>query len=190
MKASAVALGLSLVLVSACQAQTQTHARSSKETLAELQRDMPSDEEFSELLHKADEEVSVFEAALRNAKPGLDRIDTKYAANYSDAASTAHLLISETIKNGPTAYRLVGVLATLDDLSLDATSGSAFLLARDEDRVVTKGTTPDASTQTALLALSASGKSCNDIAELIFHATMRLIAAEETALNNLLDNQK
>ena len=83
-------------------------------------------------------------------------------------------------------YSLVGILATLDDLSLDAASGNTFLLAADRDRVA-KGATSDMGTRSAVLALSSAGTSCNDIAELIFHATMRLIAAEETALNKLLD---
>jgi len=161
---------------------------SSKDALSELQQNMPSEKEFSELLAKADEKVSVFEAAVKNAKPLLDRIDTKYATNYLDAAATARLLISKTVKNGSTAYSLVGVLATLDDLSLDAASGNTFLLAADEDRV-SKGATPDAGTRGAVLALSSAGTSCNDIAELIFHATMRLIAAEETALNKFLNGQ-
>jgi hypothetical protein len=151
---------------------------------------MPSEKEFSELLAKADEKVSAFEVAVKNAKSGLDRIDTKYATNYLDAAATARLLISKTIKNGSTAYGLVAVLTTLDDLSLDAANGSAFLLAAEEDRVVGKGASPDANTRSAVLALSAAETSCNDIAELIFHATMRLIAAEETALNKLLGDQK
>jgi hypothetical protein len=67
---------------------------------------MPSEREFSELLAKADEKVSAFEAALKLAKPGLDKIDPQYAVNYSDAASTAHLLISTTTEKGATAYRL------------------------------------------------------------------------------------
>ena len=181
-------LGLALLLGSTCPAQTKSSAsaRSSKEALSELQRSMPSEKEFSELLTKADEKVSAFEAAVKNAKPSLDRIDTKYATNYLDAAATAHLLISKTIKNGPTAYGLVGVVITLDDLSLDAAGGSAFLLADDEDRPVGKA---DVNTRSAVLALSAAGTSCNDIAELIFHATMRLIAAEEIALKKLLDEQ-
>ena len=55
---------------------------------------------------------------------------------------------------------------------------------------VANGRLPDAATGSAVFALSAAGTACNDIAELIFHATMRLIAAEETALNKLLDDQK
>jgi hypothetical protein len=169
--------------------QKLNQTTSSKNAISELQRNMPSEKEFSELLMKADEKVSTFEAAVKNAKPGLDRIDTKYVKNYLDAAATAHLLISKTIKNGPTAYNLVGVLTTLDDLSLDAANGTTFLLAADGDRVA-KGATRDTGTRgAAVVGLSSAGTSCNDIAELIFHATMRLIAAEETALNKLLDEQ-
>jgi hypothetical protein len=188
----AFAFGLTLALASTCHAQTKSSAstHSSKEALSELQRSMPSETEFSELLTKADEKVSAFEAAVKNARPGLDRIDKKYATNYLDAAATAHLLISKAIQNGPTAYGLLGVLTTLDDLSLDAASGSVLLLAGDEDLVVAKQSSPDRNTRSAVLALSAAGTSCNDIAELIFHATMRLIAAEETALNKLLDVDK
>ncbi len=150
----------------------------SKDTILELQRSMPSEREFSELLSKADEKISVFEAAVKNAKASLDKINPKYSANYLDAAATAHLLISKAIKNGFTAYSLVGILTTLDDLSLDAATGVSFLLAAGQGR-----------TTSEILALSGAGTSCNDIAELLFHATMRLIAAEETALGKLLDDQ-
>jgi len=91
-----------LVLVSPAIATPQN----SKDAISELQRSMPSEKEFSGLLAKADEKVSVFEAAVKNARPLLDRIDTKYVTNYLDAAATAHLLISKTIKNGSTAYDL------------------------------------------------------------------------------------
>ena len=160
-----------------------------KEAVSELQRSMPSEKEFSELLAKADEKVSTFEAAVINAKPRLDKINTKYAATYLEGASTAHLLISKTMKNGPTAYALVSILTTLDDLSFDAASGTAFLLATDEDQVVGKGAAPDPNTRSAVLTLSAAGTACDDIAELIMHATLRFIAAEETALNKLLDEK-
>jgi hypothetical protein len=184
---------LVVTLLVAKPGESQTSQRlnqtaASKDAISELQRNMPSEKEFSELLTKADEKVSNFEAAVKNAKLSLDRIDTKYARNYLDAAATAHLLISKTIKNGPTAYALVGVLTTMDDLSLDAANGSTYLLAADGDRVA-KGTPRDMSIRDAVIALSSAGTSCNDIAELIFHATMRLIAAEETALNKLLDEQ-
>lgn len=188
MKALAVTLGLTLGLVSACQAQTQTQARSSKEALVELQRDMPSEKEFSELLAKADQKVSTFESAVKSAKPALDRIDPKRAGNYLDAAATAHLLISKTTENGAAGYNLVGILATLDDLSLDAANATSFLLAAEAERE-SKGLVADPKTAALVMALTTASSSCNDIAELIFHATMRLIAAEETALNKLLDNR-
>src|SRR5260370_37089551 len=84
--------------------ESQTNQRlnqttASKDAISELQRSMPSEKEFSELLTKADEKVFTFEAAVKNAKPHLDRVDTKYTPNYLDAAATAHLLISTTIKN-------------------------------------------------------------------------------------------
>ena len=186
--ALASALGLTLALVSASQAQTQVQPPSSKETLAELRRDTPSEKEFSELLAKADEKVSAFEAAVKVAKPSLDRIDPNYAANYADAAAAAHLLISKMRKNGTSAYGLVGLLATLDDLSRDAANGSTFLLADDDYRLA-KGASRDVNARDGLLALSAAGTSCNDIAELIFHATLRLIHAQETALSMLLGSQ-
>lgn len=179
----AFALGLIIVLSSTCYAQTKSPS-SSKEAFSELQRSMPSEREFSELLAKANEKVSAFEAAVKNAKPYLDKIDTKYATNYLDAAATAHELISMTLKNGSSAYKFVGVLTTLDDLSIDAASGNVLLLSAD----VTKGRLPDAATGSAVFALSTAGTACNDFAELIFHATMRLIAAEETALNRFLDD--
>ena len=186
----ALALALALLLGSTCRAQTKSSASpsSSKEVVSELQNSMPSEQEFSELLAKADEKVSVFDRAVKNARPSLDRIDTKYATKYLNAAATAHLLISKTIKNGPTAYGLVGVLTTLDDLSIDAAFASTFLLTA-QDAAAAKGTSFDVNSRSAVPALSAAGTSCNDIAELIFHATMRLIAAEETALNKLLDEQ-
>src|SRR6266851_537219 len=123
--------------------ESQTNQRlnqttASKDAISELQRSMPSEKEFSELLAKADEKVSTFEAAVKSAKARLDKVNAKYAANYLDAAATAHLLISKTIKNGPTAYGLVGVLTTLDDLSLDAANGNVFLLAGDQGQ-----TTPE-----------------------------------------------
>lgn len=93
----AFALGLIIVLSSTCYAQTKSPS-SSKEALSELRRSMPSEREFSELLAKANEKVSAFEAAVKNAKPYLDKIDTKYATNYLDAAATAHELISMTPK--------------------------------------------------------------------------------------------
>jgi hypothetical protein len=146
---------------------------------------MPSSEEISELLAKADQKVSVFESAVKVAKSRLDAINPDYAKNYLDAAATAHQLISSTSK-GASAYGLVGILATLDDLSLDAANGSLYLIANDEDLVVGKGATRDAGTVNVVSALTAAGTACNDIAELILHSTMRMVGAEEAVLRDLV----
>src|SRR6266853_1399275 len=185
-----VCLVFTLLIAKPCKSQTNqrlNQTTASKDAISELQHNMPSEKEFSGLLTKADEKVSNFEAAVKHAKPHLDKVESKYATNYLNAAATAHSLISKTIKNGATAYNLVSVLTTLDDLSLDAANGSAILLAADGDQVA-KGAACEIGTRVSV-ALSSAGTSCNDIAELIFHATMRLIAAEETALNKLLDEQ-
>jgi hypothetical protein len=150
----------------------------SKEEFSKLQASMPSKEEISELLAKADEKISTFEQAVRNAKPNLDKINTEYAKNYLDAASTAHTLIQVTKQNGPSAYRLVGILATMDDLSLDAANGTVFLLAADNQRL-SQGKPADMIAEVAVLGLTTAGTACNDISELIFHATMRFVNVEE-----------
>jgi len=153
----------------------------SKEQLSKLEASMRSKEELSELLAKADEKVSTFELAVRNARPLLDKINTKYATNYLDAASTAHTLIQATNEKGASAYRLVGILATMDDLSLDAANGSVFLLGAD-DEAVRQGKPPDMDAMSSVIALTTAGTACNDISELIFHATMRFVDVEEKLL--------
>jgi hypothetical protein len=74
-------------------------------------------EEIGELAHKADEKVTVFEQALKAAKPLLD--DGVFQ-NHSDAAAEAHKIIRALDKNGPTVYALVALITTLDDLVIDA----------------------------------------------------------------------
>src|ERR1700733_4284400 len=99
------------------------------------QGSMPSKEEVSELIAKADEKVSSFEDAVKNAKPYLDRVNPKLVTNYLDGASAARTIIRNLQKNGPSAYGLVSLLATLDDLSLDASTASVQLLRTDEERL-------------------------------------------------------
>ena len=150
---------------------------------------MPSKEEISELLNKADEKTTAFEQAVRNAKSYLDRIDPKLAANYLDGASTAHLLIESTQKNGSSAYRLIGILATLDDLSRSASNGAVELLRTDEEHVA-RGNKPDVGALSAVLLLNTAGTGCYDISELLMHATMRFVNVEEQTLAKLLDSTK
>jgi hypothetical protein len=149
---------------------------------------MPSKEEVSELVSKADEKVSGFEEAVGNARPHLDRINPKLVLNYTEAASTAHTIIKSIQKNGPSAYTLVSLLATLDDLALDASTASGQLLKTDEEQV-TKGKQPDVGRLSSVILLNTSGTACNDIAELILHATLRYVDAEERVLGTLLEKQ-
>ncbi len=153
------------------------------------QTSMPSKSEISELTAKAEQKVDSFEEAVRNAKPHLDQIDPKFATNYLDAASTAHTLIKGIQKSGPSAYALVALVGTLDDLALDGSTGSVLLLKTDEERV-SAGKQPDSGRLTSVLVLSTASTACNDISELILHATLRFVSAEERLLGSLLDKGK
>jgi hypothetical protein len=151
--------------------------------LGQTESSMPSKDEIFELLDKADQKISIFEDAVRSAKPKLDGIDQQISKNYLDAASTSHVMIRALHKNGPSAHALVGLLATIDDLSLDAANASVKLLDP------TRGQPPDGSVVASVILLSSSGAACNDIAELIMHATLRLIHVEEELIQSL-PNQK
>jgi len=137
----------------------------------------PRKRKLSELVTKADEKVSGFEEAVKNAKPHLDRINPKLTTNYMDAASTAHTIIRAMQKNGASAYSLVSLFATLDDLALNASTGSVQLLRTDEEQV-TKGKQPDVGRLSSVILLNTAGTACNDIAELIMHATLRYVGVE------------
>jgi hypothetical protein len=148
--------------------------------LGQTDLSMPSKSEIFELVDKADQNVSGFEAAVKNAKPALDAIDTKLAKGCLDGASNAHFMIQSIHKNGPSAYALVALLATMDDLSLNAANASIKLLSiRGQQENVASW----------VVLLSTSGAACNDISELIMHATLRFIQAEEAILGKLLDKK-
>lgn len=150
---------------------------------------MPSREEISELVNKANEKTVAYEEAVWNAKPHLDKINPQFAKDYLEAGATAHTLIQSIQKNGPSAYGLVGLLATLDEMSLNAASGSVQLLRTDEEHVV-KGASPDVGVLGSVIVLGNASTACTDISELIMHATLRFVDAEERALGKLLDSQK
>lgn len=145
---------------------------------------LPSKDEIFELLDKADQKISAFENAVKSSRPKLDEIDRKLSGNYLDATSTAHTMIQALHKSGPSGYGLVSLLATLDDLSLDAANASVKLL------YATKAGQPNAEAVAAVILLGNSGTACNDIAELLMHATLRYIHVEEEVLEKLLANQK
>jgi len=141
---------------------------------------MPSNDEILELLAKAEQKVAGFENAVKSIKPNLDRVDPKLSPMYADAAAAAHVIILSARKNGPSAYRLVSLVTTLDDLSLDAATASIQLLLLQ----IKSGQTA-ASNLDFLVPLLSSKNECNDISELIMHATLRFIHTEEEALEKM-----
>jgi hypothetical protein len=142
---------------------------------------MPSKDEIFELLNKAEEKVSGFEDAVKSLKPDLDKVDPKLSTNYLNAAAAAHSLI-KAMKNRPSGYGLVGLIATMDDLSLDAATASVQLMIQ-----ITAGAQGpvNVSVLNPVILLMTSKNACNDISELIMHATLRYIHTEEDALEKL-----
>jgi hypothetical protein len=137
---------------------------------------IPSKDEILELLSKADQKVSEFENAIKAAKPRLESVDPKGLANYSDVASTAHVLIGAMRKNGPTSYGLLGIVVTIDDLSLGAAQAVlSITLTRQHP-----GGVP-----VEVHALLASKNATHDISELIFHAAFRYMRAQEALLEKI-----
>lgn len=154
-----------------------------------MRPNLPTKEELSELISKADEKVASFEQAMKTVRPTLDRIDPGLTTKSLDAASTAHTIIDTMQKNGPTGYRLVMLITTLDDLNSNAFRSALVILSTDRERAVAGGRA-DRNTTGFVLALSSAGNSCNDIAELIMHATLRYLSVEETLLAQFLDDRK
>jgi hypothetical protein len=160
-----------------------------KDPLAEATANMPSTQEMMEILAKADEKVTSFEIAMKSAKPRLDKLNPTAASNYLDAAATAHELIATSKKNTPSAYSLVALLITLDDLTIDATKATLFLTASYNAEAM-QGKQPNGDLLASLGTLTAAGTACNDIAELLGHMTLRYINAEEQILTVLIPKDK
>ena len=150
--------------------------------LAQTGSSIPSKDEIFELLSKADQKITDFEDAIKAVRPSLDRTDRNMSTNDLDAAKTAHELIKKIKANGPSAYGLVGLLATIDDLSLDASTASVQLLLASP-----AGPQDQSGQLNQVTILLAVKNSCRDISELIFHATMRYIHGEEEVLTTLLN---
>lgn len=154
-----------------------------------MRASMPSNQEISELLSKAEEKVAGFEQAMKVVKPALDRIDSGLMSKALEGASSVHGIISAVQKNGPTGYGLVLLVTSLDDLNSNASKGALLLVSTDRDRVVTGGR-PDNNVPGYVVALTSAGNACNDISELIMHATLRYLSVEEAVLGQLLDGKK
>ena len=154
-----------------------------------MRASMHSKQEISELLSKAEEKISGFEQAMKTVKPAVDAIDSSLIPKALDGASTAHSIISALQKNGPSGYSLVLLVTTLDDLNSNAFRSALLLASTDRDRVVTGGR-PDGNLPGQVVSLIGAGNACNDISELIMHATLRYLSVEEAVLGQLLDGKK
>jgi len=139
---------------------------------------LPSDAEINELLAKADQKVNDFETAIKLVGPDLDaKDDLVVLRKNSSSAATAHEIIHLLQKNGPTAYGLVMLVSTLENIALDASKTAIVLMARQDIGA--------AHTQTNLLVLGQASTSCRDIAELLLHATLRMIDVEEEVVRSI-----
>ena len=150
------------------------------------QNSMPSNEELAELLSKASQKITSFQEAVQGAKPFLDQQDPKLASNYMDTAKTAQEIIRVGQKEGASAYRLVGLLSLLDDMTVDAANAS-FRLMQEEVKAV-EAKQANVNVVAAILPLNAAQTGLNDISELLLHATLRYVGSEEQALIKLLDS--
>jgi hypothetical protein len=162
-------------------------AQSKREPAQQIQ--IPSQAEMNELLSKTVQKVTAFQDAVNTAKPMLDKIDPKLSVNYLDAAATAQLMAKSMQQNGASAYGLVGLLSTLDDLSLDTADASVLLLKADEEQTL-KGHPPDVTRLALVLQFQNVQNGTNDISELLMHSTLRLIQAEEAVLDKLTSGSK
>jgi len=146
----------------------------------------PSSAEILELANKADEKVAAFDAILKKAAPYLDKHTLQ---TDEDAVNTTHSIIEAIRKKGADAYVLVGLLSALDDLSLDASRASLSVLVAYTQNS-SKGDTASNSAIMSVMELSDSDISLSDISELLLHATLRYVSAEENTLIKLLEKPK
>jgi tRNA splicing ligase len=148
---------------------------------------MPSEAEIGELINKASEYVDTYKRTFTNAKASIDKAPTngfdQSAATLADQASG---VITAIKKNGSTGVALLSLLTILDDMSLNAQKASAvvMIVALREDK-----TNRNNHAMQDFQDLAQAGKNCYDISELLFHAAIRYISAEETALRVLLDKK-
>jgi hypothetical protein len=149
---------------------------------------MPSEEEIGELLSKASEYVQTYQQTFTSTKTSLDKAATPgFYAKGIELSSQASVAIAAIKKSGSSAYALVGLIAILDDMSLNAARASAAttIVALEENR-----SDPNNHAMNDFLSLAQAEKNCYDISELLLHATLRYIAVEEAALDTLIHRQK
>jgi hypothetical protein len=175
------AVGALPLLLVALVAHGQTTARSPGAGSPDV-ANMPSEAEIGELLSKASEYVETYKQTFAAAKGSLEKASQP---GFYDRAATMCAQASQVIaaikKNGSTAVALVSLIAVLDDMSLNGAraSASTLLLAVEDKRAMQD-----------FQNLAQAEKNCYDISELLLHATIRYISAEEAPLRALLELQK
>jgi hypothetical protein len=178
-----------LIAASTAHPQVPLHLMSTSGEVAQSSKvpSLPSDEEIGELLDKASEYVLTYHQTFTNTKQSLDRAATPgFFAKGVELSSQASDAIAAIKKNGPSAYALVGLIAILDDMSLNAARASAVTMIV----ALQNKTDPKNHAMEDFQNLAQAEKNCYDISELLLHATLRYIAVEENALHTLLDRQK
>lgn len=178
MKRCALFLPLVFMLLFATGATAQTAEKSGVAPL-------PEDAEVLQLVSQADQKVTSFESSLKSAKPLLDKISPDTFKEDAGAASDAHVLVHQIQKNGPTAVRLFGLLATMDDLTLDARTLQYAFMASYAKSLIQSGT-PDTTLLVEDEVFLNSSTSLSDISTLLFHTTFRYVNSEETALEKFM----
>lgn len=176
------------VFFCASTAYSQSARQQTKREAAPFSAPMPSEAEIGELVSKANEYVDTYRRTFENTKASLDKAPTPgfYERAMEECAQAAEV-ISAIKKNGSTAVALVTLISILDDMSLNGARASAamMLVAASEDR-----TKPSNHAMQDFQDIAQAEKNCYDISELLLHATIRYISAEENALRTLLHNQK
>jgi hypothetical protein len=151
---------------------------------AQTKAEPPSKEEISELLAKADEKVTLFDEAVQRVKQDLEKQQPDLLRKDFNAATGAHRIIRGLQSDGPSAYGLVGLIATLDDVTLNAAKTATGLL------LANNGTIKSTETQAKLTLLWSAQNGVYDISELIMHATLRLVQVEEDLLGEITSRKK
>jgi hypothetical protein len=149
---------------------------------------MPSQEEVNDLLSKASEYVTAYEATFKTSKETLDKSPAPgYFEKSTVLTSQASTVITAIKKNGMSAYALVTLVGVLDDMSLNAARASEVVVITG---LQTSSPVLKHSAIQDMQDLSQAGKNCYDISELILHATLRYIAFEEDFLKTIFEQQK
>jgi hypothetical protein len=136
---------------------------------------IPSKEEVTALLNQADTAVLAFDKALAGAKPALDKQDAGLFQKYTQAAKTTKEVIQALEETSPSAYGLVGLITTLDDVTLNASRAAMVIL-------LGRGATGDKEADRMVGELGSAQNGCYEASERITSATLRLIKVEEKVL--------